>query len=293
MSGYLARVAHRIAGAEAAPRPTMMSTSPIGQHDQLPMIDGLESIAPPAELEPEASAPAVLEPTPLGAVERIERSVPVPPRERDVASPARVAAPDVHVDEPREESRRAAPARKSDLVPTPTSATPIAPASATDRAPTPVRPAARRPTNAFDLADLLGRISREIADANRDLPLSSALDVPDDVPLPTTPSVEPTRSPRLPATPTVIPAPVRAREPVALPAEVPPPSQPQPIGSDDAARASPTAPTVTIGELHIEVVHESPPPGRRSHAEPTRAAPKGRGPIAVRPSKRRFAAGRE
>jgi hypothetical protein len=271
----------------------MNSTSPVGQHDQLPMVDGLESIAPPTELEPEPSAPAELEPAPLGAVERIERSVPAPPRDRDVSSPARDAAPDVHVDEPRGEERRAAPARESDLVRTPTGASPIAPASAIDRAPTPVRPEARRATNAFDLADLLGRISREIADANRDLPHSSALDVPDDVPLPTMPPVvEPPRSPALPAAPTAIPAPVRAREPVALPAEVPSPPQPQAIGRDDAARP-PTAPTVTIGELHIEVVHESPPPGRRSHAEPTRAAPKGRGPIAVRPSKRRFAAGRE
>ncbi len=297
--GYLGRVARRIAFGESAPKPTMTSTSPLGQSDQLPMVDGLESIAPPTGLEAGVLAPAVLDDDPARAVAPVEPVVFAPTHDRDLPPPARVAPAVGHADELRDEDRRAVPPIRaaSEHVPTPIGASPIAtrePASAIERAATPTQPVVHVPTGAYDLAALLGRISREIADANRDLPLASALDVGDDTPLPTAlPAVDPPRSPARADAPTAIPGPARAREPVALPVESVSPTQPAAIGSDDAERPRSSA-TVTIGELHIEVVHEAAPPGRRARAEPTRAAaPKGRGPIAARPSKRRFAAGRE
>jgi hypothetical protein len=271
VSGYLGRVATQLAGGGIAPRPTLRTSSPIASHDQLPMVDGLEGAPPPALNDVQSfDAPADDSVTmPRSAVDGDA----IPSEQDQGPEPRPRSLVDLEVD--REPARERDDARgerhvAADTVP-PSVAAPIAKrAIARPHAPPSVETSAsHRPTSAMDLMQVLGRVSQDIAAANRmvvqpDPPRAREPDLQ----LPETARSSPSQ---------LTPSPTRESE-VALPTPMP---------------EAPAAPTVQIGELRIEVVEDAPRHVTRRSKRHAQTAPvPGRGPIDARPSKRRFAAGR-
>lgn len=273
MSGYLGRVATQLAGGGVAPKPTVRTSSPIASHDQLPMVDGLEAAPPPAFVDvqsfdapAEASVAMPVSPVLTRGIEddRDRRDAPRTTRSPDIEEDR---VPTRARDEVRAERGVAddnAPSRVA--VPSSSRAVPGL------RTPPSVDTSVSRlPPSALDLMQVLGRVSQDIANANRAVAQPEPVRVQQD----TEPQPRETRSAGR-----TLPTPTPFREPAVV--------APTPITPDTTA-----APQVQIGELRIEVVEDAPRTSTRCstrHAQPSPAP--GRGPIGSRPSKRRFAAGR-
>lgn len=319
MSGYLGRLAGQLAGTTSAPSPTMHIGSPIARHDQLPTVDGLESVGPadndtwtaaePPPLPgtpPESSVLDVTAPmqtprvsTRVPGAHRTERLVPrLEPRARPEAPPTARSLPAMQrttMTSPSERARGGdAPSRVVVATPAPPRAD-VPPArgpvstlddtmtkSTPPRAPAPRGRPSTPPSGVLDLVRTLGHLSRTIADANQDPTTSSETIV---APPELTPSLEVSRA-RPPLDPDRT---SWTRPPVPELAPLTPDpfeSAPDVLMSSPTLASSPSAPGVTIGQLHVEVVREPVPTPRTSPSRPARP------PIGPRPSKRRFATGR-
>jgi hypothetical protein len=270
VSGYLGRVATQLAGGGVAPKPTLRTSSPIVSHDQLPMVDGLEAAPPPALTDAQNFDAPAPDSMPRPAVDNDTIA-----SEQDRRAEAQPQAA-FHIEVDRQPARARDDGRggrrlAADTEP-PSVAAPVASRASvrSHAAPSVDTPASHRPASAFDLVHVLGRVSQDIAEANR------AVVQPDP---PSAREPEP-RRPETARTSTsqLTPAPTRENT-VAV--------------STVTTPEAPAAPKVQIGELRIEVVEEAPRHVTRRTTRQAQTAPlPGRGPIGARPSKRRFAAGR-
>ncbi|MCX4247471.1 flagellar biosynthesis protein FlhF [Paraliomyxa miuraensis] len=311
MRGYLGRLAGQLAGATSVPPPAVRIGSPIVQHDQLPTVDGLESVGA-AGPEPWATSEPPLPTT----EERLAGNVDVPAPVQTPRIPTRPSrAPQAEPPGLRGQAQRRPPPRMDDRALPSVSTTAAARASEQappgfDAAPTraqasvlkttvtqttPTRVAASRTSSSIpssgvlDLARTLGHVSRTIADANRETATDGGR-IPtqhDHDPLVEImrvaglPEDQPARAPRSPAEPSPVRPSAFVLEPV--------PRDPLMPTMNPAQTTSTGSSGVTIGELHIEVIREpvrAPAPRTTSPARPARP------PIGPRPSKRRFAMGR-